>query len=77
MVHSNLKYFNIILYNTCHTYMAGSSICGCVEISVLDRFKINGVKIKIVGDGKISWTEKREIMVDLSHLLIIMILKTI
>ena len=53
------KYFKINLYDSYGTYMAGDLIMGKVEFCLLDRVKINGIKLRLMGQAKVNWTEKK------------------
>lgn len=53
------KYFKINLFNAHASYIAGQSVVGTIEICVMDRVKINGIKLRLVGQGKVNWTEKK------------------
>ena len=53
------KYFKINLYDSYGTYMAGDVIVGKVELCILDRVKINGIKLRLLGQAKVNWTEKK------------------
>ncbi len=57
---NNWKYFHLNLYdNTYCTYMAGSFIYGKIDFFLNERVKINFIKVRLVGEGKVHWTEMK------------------
>ncbi len=50
-----MEYFSIDLKNPDGFYFAGEKIQGAVTLRVLDRMKINCVRLSAVGFAKVQW----------------------
>lgn len=49
--------FEVILDNPSEAYMPGTLVNGCVTIIVKNFFKVSSVKLEIVGEGEVKWTD--------------------
>jgi hypothetical protein len=59
MVQESFTRFRVVLADKVGAYMAGTTIRGQVELAVIERFKINALKLKLVGQARVKWTETK------------------
>jgi len=56
---NNWKYYKLNLYESRLTYTAGNLLNGSVDFFLNERVKINAIKVRLIGEGKVNWTEKK------------------